>query len=265
MQKILGGSGMRHFLSKLFGERRKYGDIIALHEYSCVYFAIPKVANTSFKALISDLLKSQITNQYLNEKLQAFPFRHDAGKDYLRDKTILISFKDARELKTYWKFCFVRNPWDRLVSCFIGKILSKNRNNKNFENGVFKPFIKNYGNTFYSGMSFESFVDAVSEISDHEANRHFRSQHSFITDSPSNHLAVDFIGYLERVSDDFRHVSQKCGFQPDIRLPHLGKKKRPHYTEYYTRSMIEKVGRRYDTDIKIFGYEFDRIPPRRDI
>jgi hypothetical protein len=113
-------------------------------------------------------------------------------------------------------------------------------------------------------MTFQAFIDAVVDIPDQDADRHFRPQHLFVTDH-LNRIHVDFVGYLERLAEDLAFIRNKCGFPPHIQFPHLGKGKKPkkQLREYYTDSMIEKVGRRFEADIKMFGYGFDSLPPPR--
>jgi len=51
------------------------GDIIALHGYNALYFAIPKVANSSMKAFCAELLKTEIDQIYYDPEWGPKPFR----------------------------------------------------------------------------------------------------------------------------------------------------------------------------------------------
>jgi len=238
-------------------------DIVALHDYHALYFAIPKVANTSFKAYIVDLLGDQISAEYLHSEKKQFPFRDRDGRIFLKKSNILLNFENAIPFSHYRQFCFVRNPWDRLLSCYLQKIYETPINTQFTINGVYRGFYKKFGTTFYAGMKFPDFVDAVSQIPDNEADRHFRSQYTFFS-SPAYRFEMNFIGYFERISKDFESVRQLCGFPPDIQFPHLLKMKRGDYKNYYSKSLIERVGYRYETDIKMFGYGFDSTPPIKE-
>jgi hypothetical protein len=236
------------------------GDVIALHEYKAIYFAIPKVANSSLKSVVTDLLEGKIDEQYMKPNWKPYVFRHEAGREYLKKKGILVSPKETDRLKDYRKFCFVRNPFSRLVSCFFQKLKDPDYQDSNFRNGV-SASLHAYGKTFFSGMSFSEFVEAVCRIPDHAANAHFKSQYLFVTDRKGN-LCVDFIGYFERLEEDFFSIAKILNFPDHIKLPHLLKSNRGDYKDCYNPALIEKVRSRYQQDLLIFNYGFDSFPTR---
>jgi hypothetical protein len=221
------------------------------------------VENSSFKSYCVDILCNQIDARYLQSERKQFPFRNRDGRAFLRKRKILLKVEDALSCSHYRKFCFIRNPWDRLLSCYIDKISERPKTTQWKIIGVHRGFHKKFGNIFYAGMKFLDFVDAVAEIPDDQADRHFRSQYTFFS-TPNYRFEMDFIGYLERISQDFEAVRTLCGFPHSIQFPHLLKKRHDDYKNYYSKSLIVKVGYRYETDIKMFGYGFDSTPPIKD-
>lgn len=215
--------------------------IIALPEYKVLYFAIPKVANSSMKKVCADLLNIDVPSgakisSVFNER--DFPFVR---------KNEIVNYKD------YFKFCFIRNPWDRLVSCYLNKIRSDNNlNSEVFVQGVHKGFLK-YG-VFRAGISFAEFAKAITNIPDPIAERHFRSQYTFITDEEGK-ILVNFIGKFECLNEDFLRLCEQTGI-PKQTVPHLLKTDRKSYQEYYTNEIKDIVWERYSKDIEMFGYEF---------
>src|SRR5688500_13003952 len=102
------------------------GDIIALHDYQVIYFAIPKVANSSMKALCADLVRARLDHEVLDafwsDTWKPHIFRHPAARSYLMRIVILLSPAQLSQYKNYFRFCIVRSPWDRLVSCWKQKV-----------------------------------------------------------------------------------------------------------------------------------------------
>ena len=215
-----------------------------LHEYEAVYFCIPKVASSTWNRVCATLLNFDI------------PETDNIIQDLPRiDKAGILKHND------YFKFAFVRNPFDRLVSCYFNKIifyrdqLKKDPNWKNptMRNGIFYGLAK-FG-IFKAGMSFEDFVRAVAKIPDAWADRHFISQYTFLTDE-SGTIFPDFIGKLENANKDFVYVLDKLG-KTDILMPHFKKSfEKKSYREYYTPELIRIVQKRYSKDLEMFGYEF---------
>ena len=170
----------------------------------------------------------------------------------LKEKRILIEKHDLGRYREYWKFCFVRNPWDRLVSCFTEKIERHSKAGLDDEGPDRQIFPGLDG--FYPGMSFEAFALRICEIPDSLSDRHFKSQHLFVTDR-KRRLLVDSVGRFETLDRDFASALQKMG-AGDIRIPHLLKSKRGNHRDYYTQRLKDLVAQRYRGDIELFGYDF---------
>jgi hypothetical protein len=256
MTNVRPRNGIKRFLRRAIAvlEARRNGgaQIIALHDYRAIYFPIPKVANSSLKAVCSDLLGNTVDKKFLRPGWKPSAFRN---KDSIRDlqkKGIIIGRYDLKYYSDYWKFAFVRNPWDRLVSCYKQKIREPGYTGKAFKDGVAHSLLKH--KVFRGGMSFSDFVGEVAKISDKRADKHFRSQHTFITDK-SKSFIVDYIGRMEDIEEGFRFVCRKIG-APEVELPHLLKTDRKPYQEYYDDELKSTVHMRYATDIEMFGYVF---------
>lgn len=221
--------------------------IIALHDYHIIYFPIPKVACSSLKSVCVDLL-----NMELPEDTWKADVFHSSKYDHLINKSrVIVKRSRLSELAGYWRFAFVRNPWDRLVSCYSEKIRDDG-DPENFVRGVSKVLIP-YG-VFKSGMSFSEFARAVAEIPDRQSDPHLRSQHTFIYDKRRKQLEVDFVGRFETLGKDFEELSKRV--KVSVALPHMLASKRKNYTQYYDSKLIEIVGERYQKDIQLFSYGF---------
>jgi len=225
------------------------GDIIALHGYKALYFAIPKVANSSMKAFCAELLKTEIDQIYYDPEWGPRPFRIPESRKLLKIKKILLKKNEVDVYSGYWRFALVRNPLDRLVSCYTQKIKDDRKAYSN-KKPKFRNKLRELG--FNSKMSFDDFAHLVCEIPDLYADSHFMSQYLHITDK-NEKLIVDYVGHFENINSEFQKICEKIGIE-DIELPHLLKSKRNHYKEYYTNNLRKKVEKRYEQDIRMFKY-----------
>jgi hypothetical protein len=108
---------------------------------------------------------------------------------------------------------------------------------------------------FVPGMSFADFVAAVAAIPDEEADGHFRSQHTFVTNE-AGQIGVEFLGRFERLPEDFRFVQERTGL-PRREPPWLQKARNAaSYMDFYDEETLRIVGARFRQDIEMFGYEF---------
>ena len=145
----------------------------------------------------------------------------------------------------YFKFTFVRNPWDRLVSMFFYqhtryKILCK----KKLEDT--DPFTKK----MVQFKSVESLVYSLATNSTVCPSSPY--EHWFLTDGK---MGLDFIGKTENLQGDFNTICDKIGI-PRQELPHKNKSKHKSYTEYYDDETKSIVAEKYAKDIEYFGYKF---------
>ena len=151
--------------------------------------------------------------------------KHQNMRQMINDKT-----------KDYFKFSFVRNPWDKLVSVFYYRRLR-------------------YG--LYTSIDFKQFIKhnvkkwKVDTISNENANA---LQYNWLCDF-NGKLVTDFIGKIENFQEDFNTICDKIGI-PRKQLPHKNATKHKHYTEYYDDETKQLVAEKYAKDIETFGYEF---------
>ncbi|WP_084203486.1 sulfotransferase family 2 domain-containing protein [Psychroserpens damuponensis] len=201
------------------------------HVYQCfdatksVFVHIPKAGGISIiKSLYGD---------------QAGGFGHPS---YMR----FLKLFGKKRFNAYYKFTFVRNPWDRLHSAY--GFLKK---------GGMNPQDKQFSDEVMSQVNtFEDFVmrwltpERVSEWV------HFIPQYKYITNAKGE-IVVDFVGRFENFETDFESISKHIGVNQS--LIHLNKtkdKKVFDYREVYTIAMKERVTELYKEDIKFFEYNF---------
>lgn len=159
-------------------------------------------------------------------------------------------------LSDLFVFAFVRNPEDRLVSCYRDKIRGEVADFTGFDPERGAAHCLAGFESFHRNMSFEAFVRAVAQIPDVEADAHFRSQSDFLTNARGE-IAVDYVGRYETLAQDFRTVCERVGL-PTLALPRVqAVPSRIRYAEFYTAQMREIVAERFAEDVELFGYSFE--------
>jgi Sulfotransferase family len=129
--------------------------------------------------------------------------------------------------RSYFKFAFDRNPWDRQVSWYLYKTKSK----------TFRP-------------SFERFMQ--------DRRRAFVTNYAIYTIDDT--LAVDFVGRYETLQDDLAKALAMAGVAqaPDVPRTNVTPDKDDalDYRSYYSDATCERVAEWYAPEIKLLHYGF---------
>ncbi|HYW75002.1 MAG TPA: sulfotransferase family protein [Gammaproteobacteria bacterium] len=198
----------------------------------CIFVHIPKAAGVSINRTLFGNL--------------------GGGHRSMRDYQLIFS---RRDFERYFKFTFVRNPWDRLLSAY--------------------NFLKRGGMTKDDRLwaeanlaaydDFEQFVTGWVTRSNLSLYVHFKPQVDFLRTPHSDRLPIDFLGFYENLSADFRYVCRRLGLPGNIELTQENRTAvgagAPDYRSRYTDEMREIVAEAYREDIVTFGYAFDDSSP----
>jgi len=174
------------------------------------------------------------------------------AEKFITHQHILDIIKDG-SIDDYFKFAFVRNPWDRCVSRYH-YVKNKSVRGKAYHNTTFRDFVFNKNDRFKLSAGFIRHSPRLVKV--YEEKSPFEQQLDWISDENGKILA-DFIGRFENIQEDFDIVCDKIGI-PREKLPHKNKSKHKHYTEYYDEETKEVVARRYVKDIEFFKYKFSQ-------
>jgi hypothetical protein len=146
---------------------------------------------------------------------------------------------------SYFKFAFVRNPWDRLVSAY--EFLRAGGWHAGDRRWA-AEHVTVYG-------SFEAFVRKGLPRPEVMAWRHFQPQRPFLADPLTGRIGVDFVGRFESLQADFRTIAERIGIRAE--LPHRNRSRAATpYRDAYTPATAAVVRRLYARDVDAFGYVF---------
>lgn len=157
---------------------------------------------------------------------------------------------DPAAAEAYFKFSFVRNPWDRLLSAFSYLVQGKNTNARD------QQFAKAYL------QDHNTFQDFVLKLQDTRYRRevmaydHFRTQSHWICMPGKPDHGLDFLGRFETFDQDWATVKSKIGLTDAEPPQHHRKSDHPDYRTSYTDAGKEIVARIYAEDIALSDYRF---------
>lgn len=220
------------------------------HQHKCIFIHIPKCAGTSIEKVLGhyDLYDGRRKQDHRSLRMVEKPvqylklFNDDNLLDYL--KTIKYKFKPQlnpynklnlkkEHYNSYFKFTFVRNPWDRAFSWY-----------KN----VMRDEVHSKDLGLVNNISFEDFLKGNIGV------RALRPQTYWIKDYNGN-INMDFIGKFENLQNDFNVVAETLNLT-QFQLPHELKSDNKSYKEFYSDKTKDIVWDFYKKEIKLFDYEF---------
>ena len=177
------------------------------HEYKYLFLHIEKCGGNTVRSALDLPCKPTGGHIPLERKFQYF--KHDP--------------------KDYFKFTFVRNPWDRMVSTYV------------YDNNT-------------SQSSFKEYITTLLNCPVSKFWKRYSSCYDYIF-CKNTKITIDFIGKIENYQHDFNTVCDKIGISRR-QLPHKNKTNHKHYTEYYDDETRAIVADKYAKDIEYFGYKF---------
>jgi hypothetical protein len=202
------------------------------HKYKCIFIHIQRTGGTSIERAI------QGEDQY--DKFRAT--KHILASTA---KKIHADYWDD-----YYKFSFVRNPWDRAYSFAKMKWFKTNITNNivNLDNYV------NYIND--KKYELPGFSESYNRLHKIDYSKHINNAvYLNILDEE-----LDFIGKFENLQDDFQKVCNNIGLKTDLKMDNGVIKvdtRFDHYSNYYNDKSIEQVRNLHKKDIERFNYAYN--------
>ena len=197
-----------------------------------VFAAIPKTGTHSVRRALREHMGPEDIEQVGLFVQRKFPIPDLArlGHGHI-SLAQLRPYMKPEEFADFFKFAFVRNPFDRFVSyaSFITRDVG------HFDRDPHK--VMRY---FVANPPWDHIL--------------FRPQHEFVTDE-SGTLLTDYVGRVEQMQQSYDEVAERIGI-PTTTLEVVNSSRRSDYRQYYDQGLIDGVARLYARDLELFGYQF---------
>lgn len=206
------------------------------HKKKFLFIHIPKTAGTSLREVLNRHAASPGLLNFLSRRItrlspglgQRFFYRWRTFEPHIHFSEVQ-GLLPSRELESCFKFCFVRNPYERLVSFF--------RHIEKLQTHPYHQRVKNWG-------GFPGLVENLEELAE-------PSQLSYTLDREGR-PSMDFVGRLENIDRDYEIVAKRLGLE--AQLPHRNANPGGRWRDFYTDALRRQVRRYYDEDFVEFGY-----------
>jgi hypothetical protein len=198
--------------------------MVVCHIRKIIFIHIPKTAGSSIEHLLRDEGRFE---------LDFIGVRNGRSTHHYMGIELKMILKEL--YPTYYKFSFVRNPYDRLISEY------------------FWCRINNVGHKF--NKTFDEFLDYVEDVIKNKKffkpieNDHFIPQYSFLFFN--NKLLVNNIFKYEDIETVVPLIKKRLKIKTE--LQHLNKSKKNEIT--LTQEQKDRVYNLYKIDFQTFNYE----------
>ena len=203
-------------------------------EKNFLFVHVSKTAGTSVEYMLKTFA-TQPDRRKLNVYRCKLGLQRDVNHLILKQHDTLLTAKKRMPATVFaqvYKFAFVRNPWDWMVSlyCYLQR-----KHDHRHQARVAK-------------MCFEEYIEF-------EIARNKRSQAEFLVDT-SGQLLTDYVGRFESLAHDFNHICQHLRLT-ELHLAHRNKTQHRPYTSYYSPRTQRLVAQHWAQDIELFQYQYD--------
>jgi len=207
--------------------------VIISHRHKFIFFAVPKTATHAIREALRQHTGPDDWQQQVlfGEQFLPIPEIARLGHGHISAQEIRPHL-EPEVWESYFKFAFVRNPFDRFVStCFF-----LNRGNPDFADGAV-AFMK-------ERLPRQRFRQRIL----------VRPQYRQLCTADSQ-VALDFVGRYESLQQSYDTICDRIGI-PRTALARKNSSNHSTYSSYYDDDLQQLVGEYYKDDLRIFSYDF---------
>ena len=214
------------------------------HNLKTIHIHIPKTGGTSVNETIFN--KKELDIKKVNKKIFYGNLIHVNNYFYELDHSTINFLKKNHNnyFKSYFKFCYVRNPYSRIVSEYL------------FCKEKFSRFITNT-NTFEDFVLElkEKFNNVMENIElNHWLVSHYIPQYYFIYDN-NNKCCIDYIGRFEKINSYWKQIAKRIKIKKNLKRSNVKSSFKYDWRTFYNEDLKNIIYDLYKIDFKTFNYE----------
>ena len=225
--------------------------IISLYK-KFLFIHIPKTAGTSIK---TELEKYGERNHYEEKKLLGLYKKKHAFYPHTTASELIDTIGE-KPLKNIFKFAFVRNPWDRMLSLYTFTLLSAQKRlehkltrKDHISEEDDKKTVSDLG-----GQGFNKWLISTDYNNDIYGTPLTRLPQSHWLTDQNNEIIVDFIGKYESLYKDLSSITSRLNIK--VNLSHLNRSNHDDWWKTYDENAFNFVKKHFQDDIEKFNYKF---------
>ncbi|XP_077565762.1 carbohydrate sulfotransferase 11 isoform X2 [Stigmatopora nigra] len=234
--------------------------LVVDEEHELLYCYVPKVACTNWKRVMMVL-----TGHGKYSDPMEIPSNQAHIPSNLKTLNQYSIGEINRRLKTYLKFLFVREPFERLVSAYRNKFTLKYNSSfhKRFGTRIVRRYRKNAtAEALANGddVSFKEFAEYLADPAtrrDGPLNEHWQTVYQLCHPC---HIRYDLVGKYESLEEDADYVLRLAGAADSPRFPSYAKSTRTTdamTAQFFANVSVEqrrRLYRLYEPDFLMFNY-----------
>ncbi|XP_062813375.1 carbohydrate sulfotransferase 14 [Anolis carolinensis] len=228
--------------------------ILVSDKHRFLYCYVPKVACSNWKRILK-VLDGALESVEVKLKM-----------DHKRDLVFLGDLKPdeiSYRLKHYFKFLFVRDPMERLLSAYRNKFGEIKEYQLKYGVEIVKRYRKNPGKSTGDDVTFSEFLRFLLDEEPERMNEHWMPIYNLCQPCA---VRYDFIGSYERLKEDADYVLERVQAPSFVRFPERQswyKPVTPETLHYYLcntpRDLIEQLFPKYILDFSLFAYPLPNV------
>ncbi|XP_041358241.1 carbohydrate sulfotransferase 11-like isoform X1 [Gigantopelta aegis] len=243
---------------------KKYNNLVYNDKYKFIFCLLPKVGSSNWRRIMLVLSDKVNTSDPLSLSIKSVYAKYLGSLPYLAS---LPQEEISYRLKHYYKFIFVRDPLERLLSTYQNKFCGKNRFAwRKVGTRIIRAYRSEPTEAAVAsglGVRFSEFVAYVVDSSVYSYDIHW--QLISILSSPCE-IKYDFVGHLNNSGADAKKVLDHLGLSHLVQYPERDYNYKYANTtsklkEYYNKiplSHLVKLVPIYNLDYLMFNLT---IPP----